>query len=84
MFEFIEIPNPLPFVPFLVVINTTPFAALEPYNAAALGPFNTEMDSISSGLMSVIPPPVTVLLYTLPPDSEPDASIGIPSTTMSA
>ena len=61
-FELTEIPKPAPLVPFLVVINITPLAALEPYNAAAFGPFNTEIDSISAGLISVIPPPVTVLL----------------------
>ncbi|MOA58584.1 hypothetical protein D3C78_1830040 [compost metagenome] len=38
-----------PFLPDLVVINTTPFAALEPYNAAEVASFRTFMDSISSG-----------------------------------
>ena len=39
-------------LPLFVVMTITPLAARVPYNAAALGPFNTVTDSISSGLMS--------------------------------
>ena len=34
-------------------MRTTPFAAREPYRAEAAGPFSTDMDSMSSGLMSI-------------------------------
>src|SRR4051812_860598 len=40
-------------VPFLVVINTTPLAALAPYIAAAAASFNISTDSISLGLRSI-------------------------------
>ena len=46
-------------LPVFVVISITPLPALDPYNAAALGPLSTEIDSTSFGLMSVIPPEVT-------------------------
>ena len=42
------------FDPDLVVIKTTPLPAREPYKAAALGPFKTEMLSMLSGLISEI------------------------------
>ena len=45
--------------PVLVVIRITPLPALDPYNAEALGPLRTDIDSISFELTSVIPPPVT-------------------------
>jgi len=48
----ISILTPLFFFPDLVVINTTPLPAREPYNAAALAPFNTDTFSISLELMS--------------------------------
>ena len=48
----------LPSFPFLVVIKITPDAALEPYKAAAAGPLNTDILSISSGLISDIPSPL--------------------------
>ena len=38
-------------------MRMTPLPALEPYNAAALGPLSTEIDSTSSGLISEIIPP---------------------------
>src|SRR5690606_40010652 len=44
----------LPSLPFLVVIIIAPAAALEPYNAAAAGPFKMDMFSTSSGLTSMI------------------------------
>jgi len=51
--EFIDIPIPLSFLdPFLVVIITTPLAALDPYNALAAAPFKTLIDSMSSGFIS--------------------------------
>ena len=56
-------PNPLDFVPFFVVIKITPFPALDPYNAAALGPFKTDIDSISSGLISTVVLPRSYPLY---------------------
>ena len=43
--------------PFLVVIRTTPFAALYPYKAEAVGPLRIETDSMSSGLISAAPFP---------------------------
>ena len=43
-----------PSLPFLVVMITAPLAASEPYKAAAAAPVNTDIDSISSGLMSAI------------------------------
>src|SRR5690606_1243581 len=42
--------------PFLVVIITTPFAALEPYNVEAAASFNTLKLSISLGLMELRSP----------------------------
>jgi hypothetical protein len=39
--------------PFFVVMIITPFAAREPYNAVAAAPFNTLIEAISSGLISV-------------------------------
>ena len=60
--ELIVIPNLEPFWPFLVVTKITPLPALEPYNAAALGPLRTVILSTSLGLMSLIPPPVMLLL----------------------
>ena len=58
----------------------TPLPARNPYNAAALGPFRTVTDSISSGLMSAAPfgkstpPPEPALPKLL-------LSTGTPSTT---
>jgi hypothetical protein len=43
---------PLPASPLLVVIKMTPLPAREPYKAAALGPLSTEIEAMSSGLMS--------------------------------
>ncbi len=43
---------PRPLLAFLVVIMMTPLAAREPYRAEAAAPFNTLMDSMSSGLIS--------------------------------
>ena len=46
--------TPIPFLPLadFVVIKIAPFAALEPYNAAAAGPLSTVMEATSSGLIS--------------------------------
>ncbi|MNZ87108.1 hypothetical protein D3C78_1059570 [compost metagenome] len=41
----------------------TPAPALDPYNAAAAAPFNTLIDSISSGLMFEIPSPKSAPPY---------------------
>ena len=41
-----------PDLPFLVVINTTPLEALDPYCAAAAAPLMTFKDSMSAGLIS--------------------------------
>ncbi|MNR03506.1 hypothetical protein D3C85_1194010 [compost metagenome] len=73
------------FEPFLVVIITTPFAASLPYKAAADGPLNTEIDSISSGLMFEIPSPVC----PMPVNKSlgwvlVNEGMGIPSTTYNA
>ena len=57
---------------FFVVINTTPFAALDPYMADAEASFNTLMDSISLEL-------ITFNIFLDPPT--PPESNGIPSTT---
>ena len=43
-----------PSFPFLVVITMAPLAASEPYKAAAAAPVRTDIDSISSGLISAI------------------------------
>ena len=40
-----------PFLPFLVVIKTTPFAPRAPYNALAAASFNTVIDSTSCWLI---------------------------------
>src|SRR5690606_15956022 len=50
-------PIPRLFLPDLVVITITPFAALEPYKAEAFAPFNTVIDSTSSGLIKEAPLP---------------------------
>ena len=60
----------------------TPFPALNPYKAAAFGPFKTEIDSISSGLRSEAP------FGRSTPPPEPASPklrllIGTPSTTYS-
>ena len=55
--ELKSIPIPSCFVPRLVVIRMTPFAAWEPYSAAAPAPFRTFTDATSVGLMSLIPVP---------------------------
>jgi len=49
---FIVTPIPSLFFPPFVVIKITPLVPFDPYNAAAEAPFNTEIDSISLGLMS--------------------------------
>ena len=73
-----------PLCPFLVVITTTPFAALLPYRDAADAPFKTLTDSISLGLISlrrdpcVTPPLPPVML--LPPAYVVVLSSGTPST----
>ncbi|MNI20243.1 hypothetical protein D3C73_737160 [compost metagenome] len=46
-----------PCLPDFVVTKITPLAAWLPYNAAADAPFNTEMFSISSGLINEIGSP---------------------------
>ena len=51
VFSSVRILPPL-LLPFRVVIRTTPFAAREPYRAAAFGPFSTFTVSTSSGLRS--------------------------------
>ncbi|MPM55605.1 hypothetical protein SDC9_102402 [bioreactor metagenome] len=55
------IPNPSFLRPVFVVIKMTPFPALEPYKAAADAPFSTDMLSISSGLISDKPLPISAL-----------------------
>ena len=61
-----------PVLPFLVVIKTTPFAALDPYIAVAEASFKILIASISAGFIAfngLLDPPT-------PPESK-----GIPSTT---
>ena len=67
--------------PFFVVITMTPVEARDPYRAAALGPFSTEIDSTSSGLMSLIALPKSVPPFGLPPRLAFET--GTPSTTNS-
>ena len=76
----------LPSLPFLVVIRMTPFAALLPYNAAAEGPLNTEMLSISSGLKSATPSVPALPSPIIPLSVFPIFVLnkGIPSTTYKA
>src|ERR1035437_132610 len=76
--------------PCFVVITMTPLAARDPYNAAAFGPFNTDIDSISSGLMSLITLPRSrpddaelVNDPTLNDPSRLSLETGTPSTTNS-
>ncbi len=73
-----------PFFPLFVVMINAPFEALEPYNAAAAGPFNTVTDSISSGLISLPRLPKSTLERSLDPPTLLVLSIGVPSTTISA
>src|SRR3954447_18420524 len=59
-----------PKLPFFVVMIIAPLAAWRPYKAVAAGPFNTVIDSISFGLMSIprfegIVPPVRFELAAL-------------------
>src|SRR5258705_8264240 len=82
IFELTVTPIPLRALPDLVVIRITPFAALAPYNAAAVFPFNTDIFSISSGLMMERPSPASF------PPHKPALprlllSIGIPLITYS-
>jgi len=76
----------LPSCPFLVVIRTTPFAALLPYKAAAEGPLRIEILSISSGLKSAIPSVPALPSPMIPLSVFPILVLnkGIPSTTYSA
>jgi hypothetical protein len=73
----------LPFFPFLLVIITTPFAAREPYKAAADAPFNIEIVSISSGLISCALFPKSKPPEILLPVAVCELEIGTPSTTNS-
>ena len=66
VFVLIVTPNFESLDPFFVVIRITPLPALEPYKAAELGPLSTDIDSISLGLISEIPPPVSYTHLTLP------------------
>ncbi|MNI56398.1 hypothetical protein D3C73_1113970 [compost metagenome] len=43
-----------------MVITIAPFPALEPYRAEAAPPFSTDILSMSSGLISPRPPPISV------------------------
>ena len=64
----------MPGFPFLVVIKTTPFAALEPYNEVEAASFNTEISSISSGFKALIFPvigkPSITYRGSLPADTD--------------
>ena len=67
-----------PFFPFLVLINTTPFAALYPQRAAAEAPFSTCTLSMSFGLISF-----NLLCWPTPSVPLPISSFetGVPSIT---
>jgi len=67
-------------------MTITPSAAREPYKAAAAAPFSTDMDSMSSGLMSMtrLPKVEAVLVIPSVPELPPmtvELSYMIPSTT---
>ena len=55
-----------PSSPFLVVMIITPLAAREPYSAAAAAPFNTDMLSMSSGLISITRLLKVVAVFVMP------------------
>src|SRR5690606_136517 len=57
--ELYSTPMPCCALPDFVVIKITPLAARDPYKAAAVPPFRTEMLSMSSGLMLVRPSPIS-------------------------
>ena len=50
-------PSPFFLLPFFVLITITPLDALVPYKAAALGPFKTVTEAISSAFTSIAPLP---------------------------
>ena len=58
----------------------TPLEALEPYKAAAAPPFNTEIDSTSSGFNAEIPSPESAPPQT-PAEPRFELLIVIPSIT---
>src|SRR6476660_10196083 len=66
-----------PLRPLFVVIMIAPFLAFDPYNEEAAVPFNTDILSISAGLISFKPLPKSTL--SLEPNME--SLSGIPSTT---
>lgn len=77
---------PLVVRPDLVVMMMAPFAARDPYNAVAAGPFSTDTFSMSSGLMSPAALPKStapsVELYALSDVLEVVLLVmGTPSTT---
>ena len=69
-----------PACPFLVVTTMAPLAASEPYSAAAAAPVSTEIDSMSSGLMSAMGSVVPCDANSVPP-SIALVNIGTPSIT---
>src|SRR5690606_35622626 len=79
------IPDPVPL--FLVLIMITPSLALDPYKAEAAAPFNTVIDTISSGLIVLKPSPLSEVRLLPLSDVSPLApklvlSIGTPLTTI--
>ena len=79
----IVIPKPGFSRPCFVVIKITPLPARDPYKAAADAPFNTDIDSISSGLISDRPLPISIEGFHISLLSAPvKLSIGTPSTTI--
>ena len=72
---------PLVVRPDLVVMMMAPFAARDPYNAVAAGPFSTDTFSMSSGLMSPAALPKSTA-YALSDVLEVELLVmGTPSTT---
>jgi hypothetical protein len=57
--------------PRFVVMTTTPFAAFEPYSAAAEAPFRTSIVSMSFGFRSAIRLTGLSWFYALPPAAAP-------------
>jgi len=70
--------------PFLVVIKTTPFAAAEPYSAAAEGPVIILILAISSGFKSATASDPPISPNNPSPPLFPVLKIGTPSITYNA
>src|SRR5664279_3542906 len=65
--ELVKLTTSFPALPFFVVIKIAPFLATDPYKEEADVPFKTVMDSISFGLISVMPFPKSCNAGPFPP-----------------